>query len=337
MGAAILLNSLLPLRLILMGTGAFAVPAFRALFASSHTVAAVVTRPVPAPRGRHKGPVNPVREAFESFDVRWLDPVDVNEPSVQSQLGELRPDLFVVCDYGQILSRDTLRIARLGGLNLHGSLLPKYRGAAPVNWAIWNGDAETGVTVIHMTPKLDGGPCLAIAKTPIGLDDDAPALEHRLSVLGVEPICQALAVVADWDGQSPLGSVQNPIQATRAPRLKKSDGAVDWTQPAARICCQTRALRPWPGTYTYWLRGAGPLLLLLEKVSVVPASLLACQARPGEVVSVSNGAIAVATGEGFLAIEQLKPAGKRVLEAAEFLRGYPVRPGDRFGNEAVAK
>lgn len=335
MGAAILLNSL-SMRLILMGTGAFAVPAFRALAASTHSLVALVTRPVPAPRGRHKGPVNPVREAFASLDVPWLDPADINAPSVQQQLAQFQPDLFVVCDYGQILSRETLRIARLGGVNLHGSILPKYRGAAPVNWAIWNGEPETGVTVIHMTPKLDGGPCLAVARTPISPEDDAPALEQRLSQLGVEPVCAAIAQLAQWDGQSPLGCMQDQGQATRAPRLKKTDGAVDWTQSAERIFNQTRALKPWPGTYTNWLRGATPMLLLLEKVSVVAEPLLACQARPGEVIGVTQQSITVATGAGGLCIEQLKPAGKRVLAAAEFLRGYPVQPGDRFGNVEVA-
>jgi methionyl-tRNA formyltransferase len=118
--------------------------------------------------------------------------------------------------------------------------------------------------------------------------------------------------------------------------LKKSDGAVDWMHPAERIFNQSRALRPWPGTYTYWLRDTHPLLLLLEKISVASEPLLACQARPGEVVSVTNHAITVATGAGSLVMEQLKPAGKRVLEAAEFLRGYPVRPGDRFGDANAA-
>jgi methionyl-tRNA formyltransferase len=193
------------------------------------------------------------------------------------------------------------------------------------------------VTVIHMTPKLDGGPCLASAKTPIQMDDDAPALEQRLSHLGVAPVCQAIAQLAEWDGQSSLGSPQDSGRATRAPRLKKSDGLVDWTQPAERIFNQSRALRPWPGTYTYWLRDAQPLLLLLEKVSVATEPLLACQARPGEVVRVTNHAITVATGAGSLVIEQLKPAGKRVLETAEFLRGYPVRPGDRLGDAAAAR
>lgn len=330
MGAAILLNNF-SMRLILMGTGAFAVPAFQALVASTHSVVALVTRPVPAPRGRHKGPINPVRDAFASLDVPWLDPADINDPAVQQQLAQFQPDLFVVCDYGQILSRETLRIARLGGVNLHGSILPRYRGAAPVNWAIWNGDAESGVTVIHMTPKLDGGPCLAVARTPIGPEDDAPTLEQRLSRLGVEPVCTAIELLAKWDGQSPLGSLQDPGQATRAPRLKKTDGAVDWTQTAERIFNQSRALRPWPGTYTHWLRSASPLLLLLEKVSVETEPLMACQARPGEVVRVTQQTITVATGAGGLNIEQLKPAGKRVLATAEFLRGYPVRPGDQFG------
>jgi methionyl-tRNA formyltransferase len=242
--------------------------------------------------------------------------------------------LFVVCDYGQILSSPTLAVSHRGGINLHGSLLPKYRGAAPVNWAIWRGEVETGVTVIHMTPHLDGGPCLAVARTAIALGEDTPALEQRLSLLGVQPVLQALEMLAGWDGQSPLGTRQDVALATRAPRLKKSHGEVDWSQSAVGIVNQVRALRPWPGTYTQWLRVSHPLHLLLEQVAVDALTLPTTGVAPGCVVRVDGQVITVATATGCLAIHRLKPAGKRVMDAGEFLRGYPVHVGDRFGTPA---
>ena len=316
------------MRLILMGTGSFAVPTFRTLLASRHDVVALVTRPVPPARGRQKGPVNPVLEAFASSGIPVLAPVNVNDAATCRQLMQWKPELFVVCDYGQILSNDTLKVALRGGINLHGSLLPKYRGAAPINWAIWQGEAETGVTVIHMTPHLDGGPCLTSARTEIALGEDAPALEQRLAQMGIQPALQAIEMLDAWDGQSVLGTRQDQTQSTRAPRLQKSHGEVAWTQPATSIANQVRALRPWPGTYTEWLRDEHPMRLILERVAVddqTPCS------DAGRVMRVDRHVIAVATGNGCLAIHQVQPAGKRIMDTSEFLRGYPVRVGDRFG------
>ncbi|MHB8952605.1 MAG: methionyl-tRNA formyltransferase [Pirellulaceae bacterium] len=325
------------MRLILMGTGCFAVPTFQALLATSHDVVAIVTRPVPPARGRQKGPINPVREAFAGLGIPILEPNDINDATVREQLSQWEPDLFVVCDYGQILSSQTLAISHRGGVNLHGSLLPKYRGAAPVHWAIWQGESETGVTVIHMTPHLDAGPCLAVARTPIAPDEDAPTLEHRLSLIGVSAVLQAIEMLAAWDGEAPLGTRQDASQATRAPRLKKSHGNVDWSQAASRISNQVRALRPWPGTFTQWLRADAPMHLLLERVSVDDLGSSSVGTAPGGVVRVDGQTITVATGHGCLTIHRLKPAGKRVMEAGEFLRGYPVRIGERFGDSAAER
>jgi methionyl-tRNA formyltransferase len=319
------------MRLVLMGTGAFALPAFRALVASDHHVAALVTRPVPPPRGRQKGPVNPVLEAFAESGIPVLCPQDINQAAVRQELSDYHPDLFVVCDYGQILSRETLQVARLGGINLHASLLPKYRGAAPINWAIWMGETETGVSVIHMTPRLDSGPCLAVVRSAIGPDEDAAALERRLAERGVAPVFRALELLESWDGISPLGIPQDPSQATRAPRLTKKHGEIDWSQPADKIANQVRALRPWPGAYTQWLKDPHPLHLLLEQVSVAQDRDGLDAVPPGTVADVSRDVIVVAAGRGGVAIHRLKPAGKRVMGTGEFLRGHAVRAGDRFG------
>lgn len=316
------------MRLVLMGTGSFAVPTFESLVHSHHAIVAAVTRPVSRHRGRRKIACNPVRELLAPLDVPLLTPEDVNAPEAVQELDAFHADLLVVCDFGQILSSRTLETARLGAINLHASLLPRYRGAAPINWALWNGESETGVTVIHMTPRLDAGPCLTQARTPIGPEEDAVQLEQRLAQLGIDQVDRALRGLEQWDGQTSLGQVQEQAEATKAPRLKKSHGRVDWSQPAKRIANQVRALRPWPGTYTEWQGPKGPLRLILDKVSVVEAPLGASEARPGRVLDNTGDCLVVATGSGGLALHQVQPAGKRTMSVREFLRGYPVQVGE---------
>ena len=319
------------MRLILMGTGSFAVPTFRALLDSSHDVAAIVTRPVPPARGRQKGPVNPVLATFAATGIPVLDPLDINDAAVRARLAQWNPDLFVVCDYGQILSSQTLAVSRRGGVNLHGSLLPKYRGAAPVNWAIWQGESETGVTVIHMTPHLDGGPCLAVARTAIGPEDDAPALEHRLSLMGVQPVLQAIDMLAAWDGQAPLGTRQDAAlrdACTSLEEIPRRSGLVtNRRQPGESGASSATVARHLHAMAAQ----AHPMHLLLEQVSIDDLATPTAGVAPGSVVRVDGQVIAVATGQGCLAIHRLKPAGKRVMDAGEFLRGYPVQVGERFG------
>ncbi len=201
-----------------------------------------------------------------------------------------------------------------------------------MHWAVYNGDAETGVTVIHMTPRLDGGPCLAVRRMAISSNVTMPNLEQQLSYLGVEAVQEAIEKLSRWDRVSPIGEIQDQSQATKAPRLKKTDGAVDWTRTAEQIRNQVRAFKPWPATYTHWLRaGAEPLRLLLDQVSV-DSRTEQCSFPPGEVILSDSKQLLIATGSGRLFIHALQPAGKRVMEVAEFLRGYPVRARDKFGH-----
>ena len=317
------------MRLIMMGTGPFAVPTFRALLDSGHQVAVLVTRPSPAVRTRGKTPPNPMREEADRRSVQVVAPQDVNTETARKQLASLRPDLLVVCDYGQILAAATLAVAPLGGINLHGSLLPQYRGAAPVNWALLKGETESGVTVLHMTPKLDAGPSLAQRATPIGPDETADQLEPRLAELGLDAVREAIELLQAWDGSSPIGTPQDTSLATQARRLRKEDGQVDWSNSAERIRNQVRALKPWPGTFTHWKRGTRPpMRFILEQVSVV---LDSDQNEPGSVLKSDSGQLWIATNDGILSIERLKPAGKRVMEVAEFLRGHPIEAGARLG------
>lgn len=329
MGTEVLLAECL-VRIIMMGTGPFAVPTFESLVASQHEVVVLVTRPQPPVRTRGKPPANPMRDAAERQAIEVIAPDDVNSETARTQLAALRPDLFVVCDYGQLLSPQTLAIPPLGGINLHGSLLPKYRGAAPVQRCLLQGDPQTGVTVIHMTPKLDGGPCLATRCTPIGGEETAEQLELRLSQLGVEPVHEAIGMLAAWDRKSDIGVPQDPSLASRAPRLKKADGAIDWTRTAEQIRNQVRALKPWPGSFTEWQGGAGkPVRLIVDRVALGPDP--PAGASPGTIVGIDDGGLHVATGAGGLVIQSLQPAGKRVMDAGSFLRGHPVAVGDRLG------
>ena len=317
------------MRLLMMGTGPFAVPTFASLLASEHEVVALVARPVPPPKGRTKSPPAPMRDLAVQRGVQVLEPEDINAEQSRQSLSALDFQLLVACDYGQLLSAETLAISPLGGINLHASLLPKYRGAAPINWAIYHGDAETGVTVLHMTPRLDSGPCLVQRRTPIGPDEDAVQLERRLSQIGVEAVHEALGMIAQWDGQSPLGVVQDPKAATKAPRLKKSDGEVDWTRSARQIANQVRALKPWPGTFTSWHRPHGEAMrLILDHVS--PAAEASLTGQPGEVVLADKSRLIVGTGDGLLSLDRVQPAGKRVMAIEEFLRGHPVAVGERL-------
>ena len=174
------------MRLIMMGTGPFAAPTFRTLYDSPHEMAALATAPMRTHRGKEVAPPSSLRAIAAEHNTPILDPEDANSAESQARLAALRADLLVVCDYGQILAPKTLAVARCGGVNLHASLLPKYRGAAPIQWAIYHGETETGVTIIHMTPQLDAGPCIAQLRVPILPDETAGQLEPRLADAGAE-------------------------------------------------------------------------------------------------------------------------------------------------------
>jgi methionyl-tRNA formyltransferase len=318
------------MKIIVLATGPFAVPALRWLLASQHEVVMVVTRPVDDPGKRRKTAANPVRELAETVsDLSVFAPANVNDPDAVERLRERHADLLFVCDYGQILRRPTLAATRLGGINLHGSLLPAWRGAAPVQWAVYHGETVTGVTVIQMTPRLDSGPVLVRKRLAIAPGETAEQLEPRLAELGVAAVEEAISRLQTWDGQSLPGEPQDPHAATQAPRLHKSHGRIDWNRPAIQLVNQVRAFQPWPGSYTHWLPEAGrPLRLILHRVSAADDD-----GQPaGRVVAVGDEGIRVATGQGCLVIHELQPAGKKRMPAAVFLRGRAIRAGDRLGD-----
>ncbi len=328
------------MRLVLMGTGPFAVPSFETVRASGKDeIALVITRPSPSGDGKAKLPVNPVRQWAESAGLPIEAPPSINDPSAIDMLKSLSADLLIVCDYGQILSVEAIASAKFGGINLHGSLLPRHRGAAPVQWSVLLGDKVTGACVIHLTPKLDGGPILSRIETPIGKGESAESLEGRLSQLGVAATMASLdrlRACRTIDEITSLGEIQDPSLASKAPRLSKSDGQLDFSYPAELIDRQIRGLQPWPGAFGQMaIEGGRSFRVSICQATIVwgdserfepgemiwgeriPASLLAEME-----VSSSKDVLLVACRPNFLKIEKLQPAGKRIMTSKEFLAGH---------------
>ncbi|MFG0261626.1 MAG: methionyl-tRNA formyltransferase [Novipirellula sp. JB048] len=311
------------LRIIAMGTGPFAVPSFDALLADGHEIPLVVTRPQPPVRSRKGPPPSPVRQWASENQLPLFDPHSINDAETIARLQSIGADLLVVCDYGQILKPAALATASLGGINLHGSLLPAYRGAAPVQRSLLNGDTVTGVSVIHMTPKLDGGPIVTTRQTTIEADETAGELEQRLSQLGVPATLEAIEKLRDWDGTRPLGEPQDPAKVTRAARLSKSEAEIDWDLPARLIDCHVRGMQPWPVAY-FFVPVVGkdaPIRVAVKQVRggrELPAGV-----TPGT-IDIDEQGFKVAAQDRWVLITRLQPAGKREMAGAEFLRGHQI-------------
>ncbi len=327
------------MRLILMGTGPFAVPSFDAIRTQGHEIISVVTRPSVVSSGKKDPPVSPVRQWASSFDLSIVDPVSINDLSTLEWLASLHADLMVVCDYGQILSKTALATTRLGGINLHGSLLPRHRGAAPVQWSILAGDVSTGVSIIHMTPTLDGGPVLHQSSTEIGITENSEQLEARLSQMGVASTLASIALLetkASLTECTDIGLQQDKALTTKAPRLAKEDGELNCHYPVQYLDRLIRALQPWPGTFAHAHFPDGKSIrVLIPNATPVECNLAAANVAPGDLLYgdtlthlqtqeprlLGHSLCAVAI-DGVLAIPTVQPAGKRLMLADEFVRGY---------------
>lgn len=320
----------MPLRLLMLGTGSFAAPTFEALLASGHDVAGLVTQPDRTGRGHHRH-VNPMKEMALAAGAAVFQPDDVNTPESLARLREFAADLFVVAAYGQILSADLLEIPPRGAVNLHASLLPKYRGAAPIQYAILNGEATTGVSIFQIEPRLDAGPVLGVVETPIGPRETSGGLEQRLAALAA-PL--TLDVLRQIESQCVREIDQDPSLVTRAPRMKKQEGLIDWSRTVREIDCHIRGMQPWPMPFTFLFHdGRDPMRVLIHEVApnALPAG---SDAIPGRLSTPDGNRLFVAAGDGMAEVLKLQPAGKRAMNAAEFLRGHSIRETDRFGAEA---
>ncbi len=326
------------MRIVMMGTGTFAEPTFEALLSGPYPVVGLVTQP-DKPKGQERGSTRQtgagMKEIASARQIPVFQPPSINTPEGIAGLAALRPDLLVVAAYGQILSKEVLQVPSLGGINVHASLLPRYRGAAPVAWAIYHGDAVTGVTIIHMSPHLDAGGMLAQEELAILPHETAGELEARLASVGAR---LTLTVLDQIEKGTTQAIAQDRSLVTRAPKLTKEHGLIDWSRHARDICNQVRAMQPWPTAYTFWHRAGQPALRLLLyrtdwRMAPAPTS---SAALPGTVLLQSEepSRLWIAAGQGTqVEVLELQPAGKRRLSASEFLRGRRPQAGDHLGPE----
>jgi methionyl-tRNA formyltransferase len=311
--------------IIFMGTPDFSVPALQAIAKSEHCVSLVITQPDrPKGRGRKTVPT-PVKRAAQDLNIDTIQPDNINTPSVIEKLKSLKPDLFVVVAFGQKLSKEVLDIPVIYPVNIHASLLPLYRGSSPIQAAILNLDAETGITTMVMGESLDTGDILLSSKTDILPTDTAETLHDRLADMGGEIICTTL----DEISKKTITPVpQDHKSATYAPMLKKSDGRIDWEESGEKICAKIRAMTPWPGAFTYLNRKP----LKIFKAEPLKPSKSQPEILPGTIVEYQYGEIHVACDKGMVnIIELMGKSGKR-LKAEAFLRGHKFETGMRFNN-----
>ena len=307
------------LRIVFFGTPAFAVPTLDVLLASHHPVVSVVTQP-DRPRGRGQQIVDaPVKARAVAAGLPVLQPDRLKDPAFVDRLRACDADLGVVAAYGRILTEEVLEVPRLGMVNVHASLLPKYRGAAPVHRAVMAGEPETGVTIMRVVKALDAGPMLAKVHRPIGFGETSDVVERDLARLGARALVN---VVDDLAAGRAIETPQDEGAATYAHRLTKDDAHIDWSRSAVDIHNQIRGLYPWPHASSF-VNGRRVILL---------ASRCQPGARhvPGTVVAAHGDDFAVATGDGELHLTLLQPEGKRAMSAREFLAGRPLAVGDRF-------
>ena len=313
------------MNIIFFGTSEFAIPALRAISDSHHKILALVTQP-DRKKGRDLKLSPPATKVLAlTKDILVYQPADASSRDAASYLKNLNADLFVVVSFGQILKKDILEIPKLYAINLHGSLLPKYRGAAPTNWAVINGDRSSGVTIIKMNEKMDEGEILLKKEAGIGDDDTNITLSEKLSLLGADAIIEVLDLIEK--NKNLNFTKQDAAAATYAPKLKKEDGLIDWKEPAVKIHNKVRGLLPWPAAYT---RYENKVLKVLQ-TEIVQSAPNTKDAKPGEVVDIiKNKGLIVRTGSGNIIIKYLQLEGKIVLDADSFLRGHKIPVGYVF-------
>lgn len=305
------------MRILFMGTPEFAVASLRRLVEDGHEVCGVITQPdKPKNRGMKLIPT-PVKEYALAHDLPVFQPLKARDGEAMGIVERLAPELIVVAAYGKLLPEELLNYPKYGSINVHSSLLPKYRGAAPINWAILNGETETGVSIMYMTAALDAGDVIAQVKTPIGPDEDAPALFARLAELGAQALSGAVQALADGTA---VRTPQDESTFTYAPMLSRELSPIDWTRSAHAVNCQIRGLIPWPAASTDAITGE-PMKVFRSVETGADTD-----AEPGTVLSADKHGIAVACGDGkVLCLTEIQAVGGKRMAAADYLRGHPIQ------------
>jgi len=307
------------MKVVFFGSPDFALPSLEALLAARHDVALVVSQPA-KPVGRSAELLDPpVARRAKELGLPVLQPPTLKDDAAVARLAEVRADLFVVVAYGKILAQRVLDLPRLGCVNVHGSLLPRWRGASPVQAALLSGDAETGVSIMRMEAGMDTGPVFATTRGPIAQDEDAGSLSARLAREGAALLVGTLPAI---EAGTLVPAPQDDALATLCPKVTREDGQADFSRPAEELVRRLRAFTPWPGLFAF--RGGRRVKLLAARaVGGAPG------APPGELLSAGEEVV-VACGEGALALARLQAEGRRPLDAATFARGERVLPGERW-------
>ncbi len=309
------------MRILFLGTAEFACPSLEALLNSSHPLLGVVTQPDrPSGRGRKTIP-SPVKSLARKADLPIYQPEKLRDPSSLEILQSLRPDLMVVVAYGQILSAAVLAVPPKGCVNVHGSLLPQYRGAAPIARAILGGETRTGVTTMFLDPGMDTGPILLAEETEIGEEDTAGTLHDRLSLMGAGLLLRTLEGL---ERNSLTPRAQDSSQATYAPKIEKEEARIDWTAPARQLFNLLRAFDPWPGAFTTW-KDRKIKLFHPRWAGDEPGKV------PGTLIRASADGLLISASEGTLLVREVQMESRPRMPVGEFLRGVPLQAGMRLG------
>ena len=312
------------MKIVFCGTSSFGVPALENLLESHHEVLTVITQPDrPQGRGRKLFP-SPIKSLALARKLPIFQPEKINDRASLEVMQSFHPEVIVVVAYGQILSPSILTIPQRGCVNVHASLLPRYRGAAPIPWALLNGEARTGVTTMLMDAGMDTGPILLTASTPIHEDDTAGTLHDRLSRMGADLL---LPTLAGLENGEITPRAQDPSRATYAPKIVKESARIRWDQEAIVLFNMLRAFDPWPGAFTFW-QGR---MLKLFRPRFLEGAEEALREEPGTVTQVGSAELHIATKPGLLAVRELQLINRPRMGVAEFLRGHPLRAGERLG------
>jgi methionyl-tRNA formyltransferase len=311
------------MNIVFMGTPEFSLPTLNKIYKSDHNIQLVVTQP-DQPKGRGRiSTASPVKNFALENNIPILQPKKCTSLETIKTLNALNADVFIVVAYGQILDNNLLSLPKYFCINLHSSLLPKYRGAAPINWAIINGEIETGVTTIKMNAGLDTGDILLSSKALISDKDDARSLHDTLSHIGSSLILDTLSQLGSG---SLKGVCQNQELASYAPKLKKEDGLIEWNQPAIKIHNLVRGLTPWPGAFSF---------LESKRFKILKTEIKSCDSinQPGSIVRISDHGIEVKTQNNRIVIRELQPEGKKRMDVKSFLAGNKLIIGSKFINQ----
>ena len=309
------------MNIVFFGSSHFAVPSLKALSSCGHKISCVVTQP-DKKKGRGLSlSATAIKELAKEFNLKIFQPENINIPEAIKLLKALNPDLFVVIAYGQILSSAILSIPKVFSINLHASLLPKYRGAAPINWAIIKGEKITGITVMKMAEEMDAGPIIQQKEIEINNDDTSITLEDKLSHFAAQLLLTSLRSIEDNNYNL---VPQNENNVSFSPKLKKEDGRIEWSKPAWDIYNLIRGCISWPGAFTYY----NGKLLKIYKAKVFAHARLSASPLPGEISDVSKEGITVVTGRDKLIIEELQIEGKRRMKVEEFIAGHKICIGE---------